>query len=142
MRISQKAHYAVRAALDLTLYAPVDRGARSSEIARRTGVPEKFLEAVLRDLAKAGVAASKRGPDGGHWLARDPSRLTVSAIVQAIDGPLSPARRTSRSTAPEAACIIALWKKAEQAVLGVLDKVTLDDLRREVASNDVLDFTI
>jgi Rrf2 family protein len=103
MRISQKARYAVRAALDLTLQPAGDRGIRSAEVARRTGVPEKFLEAILRDLREAGLVTSKRGPDGGHRLAGDPARLTVLAVVEAIDGSLSDADSGSSSVSPEEA---------------------------------------
>ncbi len=89
MRISQRAQYAVRAALDLAVQGPSPRGIRSAEVARRTRVPEKFLEAILRDLREAGLVASKRGPDGGHRLAVSPSRVTVMAVVEAIDGPFA-----------------------------------------------------
>jgi Rrf2 family protein len=143
MRVSQKAKYAVRASLDLAMNAPPNRGLRSAEVARRAGVPEKFLEAILRDLREAGLVESKRGPDGGHRLALEPSRVTVSAVVEAIDGPLSTAspRRRDRPT-PEDACVRALWQRAESAVRDVLAGVTLDDLRREARRPEALDFTI
>jgi Rrf2 family protein len=143
MRISQKATYAVTAALDLALHAPESRGARSAEIARRTGVPAKFLEAILRDLREAGLVASRRGPDGGHRLASDPARVTVQAIVRAIDGPLSgaPARPPGHAGS-EKACVRSLWARVETAVGDVLGAVTLDDLRREARGPEPLDFAI
>jgi len=143
MRISQKAKYAVRASLDLALNAPLDRGVRSAEVARRSGVPEKFLEAIMRDLREAGLVESKRGPDGGHRLALDPARVPVIAVVEAIDGSLSiapPPRRTP--AAREDACVRALWERAESAVHEVLGAVTLDDLRREARAPEALDFNI
>jgi Rrf2 family protein len=143
MRISQKAEHALTAVLDLALHAPLDSGVRSSEVARRTGVPEKFLEAILRDLRRAGLVSSKRGPDGGHWLARDPSRVTVGAVLEAIDGPLATASAgTPRAGSPEAASLRSLWGRVEEAVSEILGNVTLDDLRRETRAYDALDFTI
>jgi Rrf2 family protein len=139
MRISQKAKYAVTAALDLALHAPGPRGARSAGIARRTGVPAKFLEAILRDLREAGLVTSRRGPDGGHRLGRDPERVTVLAIVQAIDGPLSAALAAGR---PEMACLRSLWARVETSVRDQLGAVTLDDLRREAREPGPLDFSI
>jgi len=143
MKISQKAEYAVRAALDLALHALPNAGLRSSEVARRTGVPEKFLEAILLDLRKGGFVLSKRGPDGGHRLARDPSRITVGAIVEAIDGPLGAARRkTRRRATPADICVETLWGEVESAVHGVVDGVTLDDLRRQADTRGGMDFNI
>ena len=143
MRISRRADYALRAVLDLALYPAARRGSRSSDVARRTGVPEKFLEAVLRDLREAGLVSSRRGPEGGHRLALDPERITVSAVLEAIDGPLSPrpARLHAEET-PAQACVLALWRRIDDAVSGILRTVTVDDLRRQAGGGEVLDFNI
>src|SRR5512140_2747807 len=143
MRISRKAEYAVSAMLDLTLHAPAHRGSRSSDVARRTGVPEKFLEAVLRDLREAGLVSSKRGPEGGHRLALDPAKITMSAVLEAVDGPLSPvsAKRVVVESSAEG-CVRALWKSVDDAVCNILQSVTLEDLRRQAGRSDALDFTI
>ncbi|MBK6848417.1 MAG: Rrf2 family transcriptional regulator [Proteobacteria bacterium] len=89
--------------LDLALHGGRG-GVRTAEIAQRTAAPEKFLEAVMRDLQRAGFIASKRGPDGGHRLVRDPAHLTVGAIVEAIDltwrGPGASARGRSAAARP------------------------------------------
>jgi Rrf2 family protein len=142
MRISVKAQYAVSAALDLAMHSAAERGLRSAGIAQRTGVPEKFLEAILRDLREAGLVASKRGPDGGHRLVSDPSIVTVAAVVEAIDGPYSitPAQRGPQSS--EQACVSSLWRKVERAALDVLAGVTLEDLKQEASAPGPLDFTI
>jgi Rrf2 family protein len=143
VKISRKADYALRALLDLAIHAPVDGGVRSSEIARRTRAPRKFLEAILLDLRKAGFVRSKRGRDGGHWLARDPARVTVGAILEAIDGPRSPGRTPLRSGATRAdACLQGLWARADRALGAVVDAVTLEDLRREADAQPALDFCI
>jgi Rrf2 family protein len=143
MKTSQKAEYAVRAVLDLALHAPPDSGVRSSQIARRTGVPEKFLEVIMLDLRKKGFVSSKRGPDGGHWLARDPSRLTVGAILDAIDGtPAEAPRKTHRRATPADACLEALWTRVEAAERSIVDTVTVDDLRRQAGNAGVVDFSI
>lgn len=143
MKISRKAEHAVRAAVDLTLHTPPGRGAHSSDIARRTGVPEKFLEAILRDLRRAGLVSSKRGPDGGHRLAQDPSRIAIGTILTAIDGtPTLAPRTTRRHTSPANTCVDALWGQVESAVCGVVDGVTLEDLRRQADALGAIDFSI
>ncbi len=143
MTVSQKAEYALRAVLDLALHAPPNSGVRSLEVARRTGVPAKFLEAILLDLRKAGFVSSKRGPDGGHWLARDPSRVTVGAILDAMDGAAAAGRRKVRRRAtPADLCLDAFWARVDAGVRSVVDTVTIDDLRRQADTRGALDYSI
>jgi Rrf2 family protein len=143
MRISQKAQYALRATLDLALQDDTSRGIRSAEIARRTRVPEKFLEAILRDLREAGLVSSKRGPDGGHRLAADPAQVTAMAVVEAIDGPFTASATDSPVLPrPEESCMRALWDRVEAAVRETLGAVTLEDLRREAVVPGPADYTI
>ncbi|MBK8480754.1 MAG: Rrf2 family transcriptional regulator [Proteobacteria bacterium] len=145
MRVSQRAAYAVGAMLDLALHG-ARGGVRTAEIAQRTAAPEKFLEAVMRDLQRAGFVSSKRGPDGGHRLLRDAGHLTVGAIVEAIDGPFA---RPGRGELPPSvergaaeACLSALWGRLEAAMRAAVESVTLEDLRRQVEGHGALDFVI
>jgi len=145
MRVSQRAAYAVGAMLDLALHGGRG-GVRTAEIAQRTAAPEKFLEAVMRDLQRAGFVSSKRGPDGGHRLLRDPAHLTVGAIVEAIDGPFArPGRGEAQaqvSATSAEACLDALWRRLEAAMRAAVEAVTLDDLRRQAEGHGALDFVI
>lgn len=143
IRISQKSEHAVRAVLDLALFAPPQGGVRASEIAQRTLVPGKFLDAILRDLRKAGFVVSKRGPDGGHWLARDPSRITVAAIMEAIDGPRPrPTKPGQRGRTPADVSLQTLWEKVSAALFVVVDGVTIEDLRRQATPDGGADYVI
>ncbi len=141
MKITRRAQHAVHAVLDLALNAR-SGGNRSLQIARRTGVPEKFLDVILLDLRKAGIVTSKRGPDGGHWLAGDPAKLTVGTILLAIDGASSIATAPERKgTAPSAVCMEGLWASVAEAVRSVTDRITVEDLRRQ-AVQQVVDYSI
>jgi Rrf2 family protein len=143
MKISRRAQYAVRAALDLAARASTQRGIRSAEIAGRTRVPDKFLEAVLRDLREAGLVTSKRGPDGGHRLAADPARVTVLAVVEAIDGLFGGSLESTREAAsPQERCVNSVWDRVAAAVRETLADVTLEDLRREAVAPGPADYTI
>lgn len=55
------------------------------EIARDTKSAPGYLVKVLHVLAKAGILAAQRGTNGGFTLLRDPAKLTVLDIVDAID---------------------------------------------------------
>ena len=143
---SQKADYALRAMFDLAQCAGGGRCVRTAEIARRERIPEKFLELILVELRKAGLVKSQRGPEGGHRLARDASRITVGEIWRAMDGPLSSvlgADRAEGAERPSASCFHSVWKEVEKAVGQVVDHVTLADLcARAEARRRVVDFSI
>jgi Rrf2 family protein len=131
--------------LDLALHARPGRLARTAEIARRTGAPAKFLEAILTELRRARLLESRRGAEGGHRLARTPTRVSAGEIWRAIDGPLSLGERGGRRRGADgpARALGALWDEVEGAVARTVDQVTLDDLaRRAHEAAGVHDFAI
>ncbi len=146
MTPSRKADYALRAMLDLALHAPPGRLVSTAEIARHTGAPAKFLEAILVELRRARLLESRRGAEGGHRLAREPGHVSAGEIWRAVDGPLSLAERGGgrrRGADGPARALAALWNEVEGAVARAVDQVTLDDLaRRAHVAAGVHDFTI
>ena len=86
MRLSARADYALRAAVEL---AAADGGHVTAEqLARAQHIPGKFLEAILTQLRRAGLVRSQRGPEGGFWLAKPASDIALADIIRAIDGQL------------------------------------------------------
>jgi Rrf2 family protein len=86
MRLSARADYALRAAIELA--ASQDGHVTADQLARAQQIPGKFLEAILTQLRRAGLVRSQRGPDGGFWLARPAQEISLADIIRAIDGPL------------------------------------------------------
>ena len=86
MRLSARADYALRAAIELA--AAGNGHVTSDQLARAQQIPAKFLEAILTQLRRAGLIRSQRGPDGGFWLARPADQISLADIIRAIDGPL------------------------------------------------------
>ena len=82
MRISARGEYAILAVLDLALRRG-DALVPIQDIAGRQGIPQRYLEQVLLALKRAGLLGSKRGSTGGYSLTRDPSELTVGAVLRA-----------------------------------------------------------
>ena len=58
----------------------------AKEIADRYGVPYELLAKVLQKLARAGLIASTQGMRGGYTLAKNPNEISVSMIINAIEG--------------------------------------------------------
>ncbi len=58
-----------------------------SEISRAEEIPEKFLAKIFQSLSKAGIVRSHRGVRGGFTLAKDPEKITIKEVLEAIQGP-------------------------------------------------------
>ncbi|GAA1993035.1 RrF2 family transcriptional regulator [Isoptericola halotolerans] len=130
MRISAKADYAVRASVELA--AATDSSPVSAEaLASAQDVPHRFLEAILRDLRREGIVASRRGAGGGYVLARAADAVTVADVVRAVDGPLVYVRDQRPSDldySGSAASLLHVWVALRANVRAVLEQVTLADL--------------
>ena len=130
MRISAKADYAVRAAAELAASAE-DGPVPAEALARAQGVPHRFLEAILSDLRREGIVASRRGAGGGYVLARPAGQVTVADVVRAVDGPLMfvrDARPSDLEYTGAAASLLHVWVALRVNVRQVLEQVTLADL--------------
>ena len=85
MRITQEADYALRI---VSLLA--QKGlARTPEIAESVKVPHGFAMKILRKLVNEGIVCSHRGVNGGYELLRSPNELTVSDVIESVDGEIA-----------------------------------------------------
>lgn len=133
MRLSAKGEYAIKALLDLALHD--QEGLQPiQEIATRQGIPQRYLEQVLLVLKRAGILESRRGSAGGYRLSRPSDQVTVGAVLRAVEGAVvgtEPARRGARHVHGERAGDLSeLWREIAEAVTAVVDRITLEDLRR------------
>ncbi len=88
MRVSAKADYAVRAAIELAA-AGGDGPVKGERIADAQKIPLRFLENILGELKHAGLVQSQRGAEGGYWLSRPPDEINLAEIIRAVEGPLA-----------------------------------------------------
>ena len=130
MRISAKADYAVRAAIEMAR-AEVDRPTKGEAIATAQAIPLKFLENILIDMRHAGLIRSQRGAEGGYWLAKPAADISVADIIRAVEGPLA----SVRGQPPEeidypqgAEQLQRVWIAVRTALRGVAENVSLADL--------------
>ena len=131
MRISAKADYAMRAALELA--AAKDPPVKGEQIAAAQDIPLKFLEHILIDLRHAGIVVSQRGPEGGYRLDRPPDEISVADVIRAVDGPLAAVRGErpeSMSYEGAAESLLPVWIALRASVRSVLEHVTLADVVR------------
>ena len=132
MKISTKGRYALRLMLDIALHEKEGRPVRIKDIASRQDLSCKYLEQIISALHKAGYVRNIRGPQGGYLLTRTPSQYTAGMILRLTEGSLAPVsclegEENTCSRLNECATVI-LWQKLNDAISGVVDTVTLQDL--------------
>jgi Rrf2 family protein len=130
MRVTARADYAVRAAIELVgASAAAPRKADSVAVAQ--GIPLSFLENILNQLKSAGVVRSQRGPEGGWWLLREPDTLTLADVIRGVEGPLASVRGErpeNLSYDGSAESLQEVWIALRANIRAVLEQVTLADV--------------
>lgn len=89
MRMSRASSYAVNAVIQLA-EAPAKVPLPCSKLSQNGDMPERFLLQVLRNLVNHGLLKSIRGVDGGYYLVKSPSDVSLLDVIQATDGPVTP----------------------------------------------------
>jgi Rrf2 family protein len=84
MRVSARADYALRAAIELA--AASGSHLSAEQLTHAQNIPGRFAETILTQLRRTGLVRSQRGPDGGFRLARPASEISLADIIRAIDG--------------------------------------------------------
>ncbi len=86
-RLSKGAEYAIRGMLHLSLQ-PKGKVTYIDEIASAQGVPKAYLAKIFQFLSKKGFLKSTRGAGGGFMLAKDPAKITLLDVIEAMEGPI------------------------------------------------------
>jgi len=125
-----KVDYGVRALVELAMRYG-DGPVQTAAIAYRQGIPEPYLERLMSTLNKSGFVHSRRGPQGGHLLARAPEDVNLYEIMRELDGNASPLDCLTLPTD----CMFAdccaqkeIWQTVEESIQQVLQSTTLAHL--------------
>jgi Rrf2 family protein len=132
--ISQKARYAFKALIALA-GSPAQECRQARDIAESEQIPQSFLEQILLELRRAGLVASRRGREGGHYLLKDPAAISFGAVLRLIDGPVAPlpclsrtAYRRCHDCKDEKNCVMRRgFSRAYDATLDVLERTSIAD---------------
>jgi Rrf2 family protein len=58
----------------------------AAEVSQELKVPKEYISKVMQILTESGIIGSKKGKNGGFYLAKSPSQIKLIEIVEAIDG--------------------------------------------------------
>ena len=131
MIVSTKGRYALRVMVGLALRSG-DEYVPLKEIAEEEGISQKYLEAIMTTLSKAGMVDAVHGKGGGYRLNRTAGEYTVGSILKLTEGSLAPVSCTSQGAAAcsRSTCCHALpmWERLEKMIDEFFEGITLADL--------------
>ncbi|HEU5092181.1 MAG TPA: Rrf2 family transcriptional regulator [Nitrospira sp.] len=140
MKVSKRATYGIMVAVDLAIHAN-EAPIQARAIARRQGIPVRFLEQVLHAMKKAGLVESQRGAQGGYLLTHEPATVSIADIFEALEGPVfhrlfvGQQTRDRHATKPEL-LLDDVWEQVQQAERKVLENITVEQLAMRLRTID------
>jgi len=107
-----------------------------NKIAESEKIPKRFLGSILLELKKSGYLGSKLGKNGGYFLIKDPSEISLLEIVQLFEGGIAMLHCTSdkhyipcEHCKDETTCKIRkTFKEIRDTTFEILKEKTLDSL--------------
>lgn len=134
MKLSTKSRYGLRALFDMAYHSGT-LPAQIKDISRRQDISPRYLEQIFQDLKKAGLLKSRRGPQGGYFLARKPQEISVKEIVLAAEGEMLLVDCSKKAKGGQNKCEFdnqcvtqRVWEEASRRLQEFLDSITLKDL--------------
>ena len=108
-------------------------------IAESEGISQKYLEAIMTTLSKAGFVDAVHGKGGGYRLNRDPGEYTVGSILKLTEGSLAAVSCTAQgpSACARTSCCQTkpMWDRLDQMIDAFFEDITLANL---LENNEIL----
>ena len=135
MKVIAKTNYACLAMFELAAQNDSPRPVRIREIAKRHGVPPRFLVQILLQLKHAGLIASVRGAAGGYALLKPPEDISLADVISAVDG-IAEEEAAANEPSPTAVVLRETWRRIDATERQMLDDISLADLLGRIDNQD------
>ncbi len=144
LKLSKKTDYALMALQYMAMVQQEEMNAfnihrivNTKEIAEEHLIPLELLAKVLQTLAKHEMIESQNGPKGGYVLAREPRNISISQVLEAIEGPLGIADCYHEKD-DHAVCeqmehcnIRTPLLKVQESIMQLLNSISIQDMMAE-----------
>ncbi len=140
MKISARTRYGLRILLDLATNGADGAPRPISVIAKSQMITAAFISRLAVPLKRAGLVEAYRGVTGGLRLALPPEKITLLAITEALDGPisilkcLSPKKPCNRK--PQCPSHL-VWKDLNATIKAAFESVTLDKVMKRLCHEEL-----
>ncbi len=134
LRLNRMTDYGVVALSKMALAANIPDGEQMTvaQLACDTGVNQPTVAKLMKQLAHAGIVTSQRGAHGGYSLARPAEDISVTEIIEALEGPIeltSCVDGADTNCGVESVCPMrGNWDRVNGAIRGALEDITLAEM--------------
>ncbi len=134
MIVSTKGRYALRVMVYLAekepgVYVPL------KEIAECEEISQKYLEAIMTTLSKAGFVDAVHGKGGGYRLNRKPEEYSIGSILVLTEGSLASVSCTEQGAAAcsrtTCCATLPMWERLDKLISDFFENITLADLVKD-----------
>ena len=134
MTVSTKGRYALRVMVYLAekepgVYVPL------KEIAECEEISQKYLEAIMTTLSKAGFVDAVHGKGGGYRLNRKPEEYSIGSILVLTEGSLASVSCTEQGAAAcsrtTCCATLPMWERLDKLISDFFENITLADLVKD-----------
>lgn len=130
MIISSKGKYGLVALMDICLYSASEAVTLKS-VSKRQNISERYLEQIFSILRKGGIITSKKGAQGGYFLARTAADITVGEILNILEGDLKIVSPSEERNDIECFMQKNIWNNINRQIEEYFDSVTLEALVKD-----------
>ena len=130
MIISSKGKYGLVALMDICLYSRSEAVTLKS-VSKRQDISERYLEQIFSILKKGGIINSKKGAQGGYFLARKPKDITVGGILNILEGYLKIVSPSEEKNDIECFMQKKIWNNINRQIETYFNSITLEELVKD-----------
>ncbi len=127
MKLSSKAKYGIKACHVLGLNYP-DNPVSASVLENYISVSGKYLEKIMRMLAKRNIITASRGASGGYYLSRAPKEITIGEIVRALEDDMEIVECVKGDAKCKCCPSSGVWKRLYEGINKLLDDMNLQQM--------------
>ena len=133
-KIQKRIIYAIEAVIDIALNSGVNP-VQNLSIAKRQGIPKRYLEQTLQTLVKSNILVASRGPSGGYRLAKERRKIMVSEIILSVSKSSDSEFRDSYNTQISKVLIEPLINKVTKKSFELLNSISVEDIYKLATNN-------
>ena len=133
MKISTKGRYGLKALINLAMNDKQEN-ITIKTLCENLNISERYLEQIFSSLKKSGLVQSvvgRKGSQGGYYISKDITTLTVGEILRVLEGELEVVDNSkNKDEIDELDTFINenLWNVLNKKINNFFDSITLEDL--------------
>ena len=127
-KISKKIIYAIEAVIDIAYHTGEDP-IQNIDIAKRQGIPKRYLEQTLQSLVRNSILVGSRGPKGGYRLAKEKRKIKISDIILSVQNTKENNQKNKLSKSEISEKIInPMLREISNDSLKKLENISIEDI--------------